>query len=285
MPRKLTRLKIEEVSAVDQAANKHAQIVLRKRDPGAVFRKIFGVPAPGDELRASLTKAAASLPKPKDLADEEADDVHEGDDGEVDDDETVAEKKHLVEVLVPLLVEGSNGGFTRQSALHHLLFHPRGAELVRRLQKQKLQKQKETQAMTYDRSAELTSIIKQFGPVALAKHLVENGPSGLSEIEFTSMTDTWARANNTTFVKLFTAQNSDGLALRRAVQVLKGFGTARPPREAVAGGSAYDALVAKAEALRKQDSSLSSEQAFAKVFVDPANRDLARAERAANRPA
>jgi hypothetical protein len=112
MPRKLTRLKIAEVSTVDKGAGEGTQIVLRKRDPGAVFRKIFGVPTPGDELRASLHKAA-SLPKPKDPEVDEADtDVHQVDgDGEFDDDEVAANKqsRHHVEVIANLLVRGSNG--------------------------------------------------------------------------------------------------------------------------------------------------------------------------------
>jgi hypothetical protein len=280
MPRRLTRLKIDEVSAVDKGAGEGTQIKFWKRDDvERAYRKIFGVPAPGDVLRASLAKAAAKSP-PKLLDEEADDDVHdEGDgDGEFEDDE-VAASKHLVSTVADLLVEGGSMP-DRPSALRHLMHSPRGAELVRRLSK----KQKETQAMTYDRSAELTSIIKQYGPVALAKHLVANGPSGLSEIEFTSMTDTWARANNTTFVKLFTAQNSDGLALRRAVQVLKGFGTAGPVHEAVAGGTAFDELNAKAAEYRKAHPEMTQEQAFAKVFSSPENRALAARERSENRP-
>ena len=213
---------------------------------------------------------------------EEADDEHghAGDDGEEaeDDEPTAASKQHLVSTIADLLVEGGAAPH-RKAALHHLLFHPRGAELVRRLSK----KQKETQAMTYNRSEELTSIIKQYGPVALAKYLVENGPSGLSEHEFTAMVETWAKANGITFVKLYTAMDDTGLAIRRATQVLKGFSTAGPVREAVASGSAYDQLMVKANELQKREPHLSREQSFAKAYQQ--NPELARTERQANRPA
>lgn len=48
--------------------------------------------------------------------------------------------------------------------------------------------------------------------------------------------------------------------------------------------SAYNELVAKAEELRKKDPNLTKEQAFSKVYSDPANADLAKRERAENRP-
>lgn len=50
------------------------------------------------------------------------------------------------------------------------------------------------------------------------------------------------------------------------------------------GNSAYDELVAMADELRKKDPSLTKEQAFAKVYSDPANADLAKRERSENRP-
>ncbi|WP_407146257.1 hypothetical protein [Bradyrhizobium sp. ORS 86] len=51
-----------------------------------------------------------------------------------------------------------------------------------------------------------------------------------------------------------------------------------------AGNDAYAQLVAKAEELRKKDPNLTKEQAFAKVYQDPANADLAKRERGENRP-
>jgi hypothetical protein len=45
------------------------------------------------------------------------------------------------------------------------------------------------------------------------------------------------------------------------------------------GATAYDELVAKARELRKTDKTISEAQAFAKVFTDPENSDLAKRER------
>lgn len=119
----------------------------------------------------------------------------------------------------------------------------------------------------------------------LAKNIAEGGPTGgISEHEFVAAIDAYAKAHGTTFVKMYTAQDSDGLAIRRATQILKGFGTAGPMREAVAGGTAYDALMAKADDLRKREPTVIREQSFAKVFSDPANRALAARERSENRP-
>jgi hypothetical protein len=47
-------------------------------------------------------------------------------------------------------------------------------------------------------------------------------------------------------------------------------------------GDAYEELEARAEKLRKHDPSLSHAQAFAKIYQDPANRELVRAERRHN---
>jgi hypothetical protein len=48
--------------------------------------------------------------------------------------------------------------------------------------------------------------------------------------------------------------------------------------------TAYDELVGKADELRKTETSLTKEQAFAKVYADPANAELVRRERGENRP-
>lgn len=62
--------------------------------------------------------------------------------------------------------------------------------------------------------------------------------------------------------------------------VLKELGSTRSDT-----GDEMDALKAKAAELRKSDPKLTEEQAFAKVYADPANRKIAAAERRKNRPA
>jgi hypothetical protein len=283
MPKVLTKLKIDEVSAVDRGAGEGTRIVLAKRDPGAVFRRIFGV----ETLRDVLNKAEAnsSLPRLRDLKDpDEADDGgHKGDDGEEADDDEVTATKHLLSTVADLMVQAGSAR-DRQSALFRLMHTARGAELMRRLSKQR----KEQTTMTYNRSEELMSIAKQYGPVAVAKHIIDNGAS-ISEHEFTAMVDAYAKSKGTTFVKLYTANDDDGLAIRRATQILKGF----PVATQVGGAAARDVddpkdalrqLEELAEKLRAQFPELSKAQAFSKVYTDPKNAALVRAEREANRP-
>jgi hypothetical protein len=234
--RVLRNLKISEVSTVDKAANQHARVAFWKRDDdlGRKFRKIFGCPS----LRDMLDKAERnpSLPRLRDLDPPRDPDVdvidpdEEADDEEGDADETEDTSKHFVSVLADLLVEGGGALFPdRPSALHYLMRTAHGSALVRRLHHQKkLNKQKE-RTMTTTRAEELSAIAKKYGPVAVAKHIIENGAS-ISEHEFTAMVDAYAKANGTTFVKLYTALDDDGLAIRKATQVLKSmpFPTAAP---------------------------------------------------------
>jgi hypothetical protein len=222
-----------------------------------------------------------------DLEDDEEEDDDEARHREEDDDAAVeAASKHFVDVLADLLVTANEGKITKPEALRHLMHTARGAALVRRLHHQKRLQEKE-QTMTTTRAQDLQRLAKDFGPVKLAKHLIENGPFGLSEHEFTAMVESYAKANGTTFVKLFEAPDSDGLAIRKATQLLKRHPVAEAAPRAAAGtvfGSAYDELVAKAEALRKREPSLTREQAFCRVFEAPENVAIVKRERAESRP-
>jgi hypothetical protein len=286
---------VDEISTVDKGAGVGTQIKFWKRDDVERFyRKIFGVPpTPGDALRDSLKKAAVN-PRLQDLEDEEADDGDRaGDDGEEaddDTDETVAEKKHLVEVLAPLLIEGSNGAFTRQSALHYLMRTAHGAALVRRLQHQKRLMQKERQMPD-----SLSKIIADHGLINVAKSIAGGSTGGATEHTLSAAIMEHARklypaaSPAQAFAKFYSADTDESLACRKAIQKLKGHPVAESRTAAggtVSGGDAMSALTAKAEALRKAspELKLTAAQAFAKVYQDPANVELARAERQASRP-
>jgi hypothetical protein len=80
--------------------------------------------------------------------------------------------------------------------LFWLLHHKDGLMLIQRTLGKRFKKGTET--MT--REQDLQQLAKDFGPIKLAKHLIENGPSGLSEHDFVAAVDAWAKANNTTFV-------------------------------------------------------------------------------------
>lgn len=70
-------------------------------------------------------------------------------------------------------------------------------------------------------------------------------------------------------------------AQAKAAGIFKELGDNRPG----AGTTALDELNAKSGELRKKDAALTQEQAFAKVYQDPANAELVKRERAENRPA
>ena len=220
-----------------------------------------------DDLSEEDDEAAA--------ADEEARLREEDDDAGVE----ATDKRHFVDVLSGLLIDAGTFA-TKPEALHYLLHHRDGAALVRRLHKQRKRLQKEAPPM----KDTLSAIAKQYGVVAVCKHITDRGSSNISEHDLVKVVaDTVTRLPGETreqaFVRAFSADDEEGLAMRKAVQVLK-----RHPRaEGTVSGSAYDAIVAKATELRKREPSLTREQSFAKAYQE--NPDLAREERRQNRPA
>ena len=284
MPRRLSKLRIDEVSAVDRGAGEGTRIVLHKRDDsGRIFRKIFGVETPADALRDTLNKAAAKERLQDLVEDDEADDESvEGDapaDGSGND-------RHHVDRLADLVLQASDGSLTKPEVLNWLLRTPRGNQLVSRMRGTA-----KREVTPMNREQELASIAKQDGGIqAICEHVIKRaGSSNITQDELVKLfSETVPRRSGESaaqaFSRAYSANDNEGLLMRKAVQAVKGFSTALPPREAVAGGSAYDQLNAKASEYRKAHPELTQEQAFAKAFSAPENRALAAAERAANRP-
>jgi hypothetical protein len=296
MPRKLTKLKISEVSAVDKGAGEGTEIKFWKRDPGATFRKIFGVPPTLSDLIAEgkAKGVIRGFAKQDDELEEAAEEVaEETAEGEGDDDAgsngggVGPNTRHAADKLADLLVEASGGGgVTRADALYFLLHTARGQALLR-LHRKRLQK--ETPAMPHT----LNSILKDYGVVAVCKSIADGGSAGgMTEHALTEAITEHAKrlypglSPAVAFSKVFGADTPEAATFRRAIDAVKSF--PRPERgAAIAGaapGQAYAALVAKGEALRAADPSLTREMGFAKAFSAPENRELAAAERAANRP-
>ncbi|MDE2472289.1 MAG: hypothetical protein KGL35_27040 [Bradyrhizobium sp.] len=71
-------------------------------------------------------------------------------------------------------------------------------------------------------------------------------------------------------------------AQAREAGIFKEFGATG---DGTASNSAHDQILAKAAELRKQNPALTEAQAYAKAYQDPANREIAKRERASNRPA
>jgi hypothetical protein len=162
---------------------------------------------------------------------------------------------------------------------------------------QRFGKDDNTKENTMSRMDELRSLVgKSAGGVVTLSKVVLDAPdyaSRISEAEFTELCTEQAKrefpslARDVAFAKFFSAP--ENVAVRKAhalvVKASHSFTSAEPSVDTKHGtGSAFDLLQAKANELRKRSPELTKEQAFSAVFADPANRELAVAEREENRP-
>ena len=177
--------------------------------------------------------------------------------------------------------------FTREQALHFLMFSPHGRRIAEHLSG--ISKKGPT---TMNRADELRDIAKQYGVVAIAKHIIDDGSAhGITEAEFTKLIDDAAQKTRlpgerpgSAFSRYFSAPEQ--VELRRAHALTKNSPAPMPvepvqPTAATVSDAdsakAYAKLQDLAAAARAAAPQLSEAQAFAKVFTDPANASLANA--------
>jgi len=326
-PRILTNLRIDEVSAVDKGAGDGTRVALFKRhEPpsdarAALMRKfteIFSKGAAADEL---AIEPEFDKPPPPDLgaaaAMTDADMANVADAVGARAGTDTGPTAHI-EALEALICEAN--AVDRASALHFLLYTAHGASLIARTVK----KRKEASSMPHDRTTELIKIAKAHGLESFCKGIADKVSiaSRISEHEFTQVVDKLAREADTTFVKMFEAQDDLGIALRTAHRAIQstpaaqtsynpaglavltkaapqatldprfvGDGDVSPSPDAAASrsadgshGEAYAQLMQLVARQRAAHPELSEAQAFAQVYCDPNNHALAEAERRANRP-
>jgi hypothetical protein len=223
-------------------------------------------------------------------------------------DDQVPVSDHHASKVADLLVEA--GSFPhRAAALQHLLHKPSGQALLARMNK------KDNEPM--DRQTKLHEIAKQYGVLKIAKDVVDHADAfGITEPELVEMIGEYDRQPGESTAKCFSRhferQDDVGLTLRKAVQVAKawpapmslepmvatgasGFPSTRmrsgssPGRgddsgdvDSVGVSDAYAQLTKLAEQQRRAGETAS--QAFERIYLDPANKHLAEAERSANRP-
>jgi hypothetical protein len=145
----------------------------------------------------------------------------------------------------------------------------------------------------------VAKIVKDAGFIAVAKAMTDEGRAyGINEHEFTEFATEHAqklypdKTPAAAFATVFTDGGADGLTLRRAHAVVKAshavqmFGPTFPAAAKAdrSEGKAYNELMAKAEELRKARPELSKAQAFAAVYSDRSNIELAKRERAESAP-
>jgi hypothetical protein len=151
----------------------------------------------------------------------------------------------------------------------------------------------------------MTRKLKSLDAIAICKQMVsEEHAFAMSEHELVNLIDGYAKAHGTSFVKMFEANNDTGLAIRKAVDIAKhaGFGVSSPYLKAATlepkqvgsrdarnvddPKSALDQINDLIAEQRRQhpELELTDAQWFARVYSDPANRDIAKRERMENRP-
>jgi hypothetical protein len=280
MPKLLTRLKIDEVSAVDAGAGKGVRIMLMKRAsrPDAT---------PADTLRA--------FPNPRSFnavyARMEAEAMAKVDDG--DDDSGDRENgdhnggggiaDHSIAQLARLLVASGKFGDHAQ-ALDHLLNTPHGAALHRT---------RAHKAKDHPMQDSLTAIMKDAGIAATCAIIIAKGSTTISEHELVEAATKVAAERHPdmspaqAFERVYSDQSEEGLALRKAVSIAKAMPFVADLTPLVVGG-----LDATHEAINATEQSEAYEQLkrigkdrwptaseavqFTNAISDPANAELAR---------
>jgi hypothetical protein len=220
MPRILTKLRIDEVSAVDRGAGDGVKIVLMKRDDQPRSKphverherrlrkfedvqRAFPNPRSFNAVLARMEAEALA----KSLADEDDGNVNIG-----------ASDHHASSKVADLLVE--SGRFPhRAAALDHLLNSPHGNALLARLHK--AAEQTDTRKGETMRTDNLESILKDCGPVRLCKGIVDRGRAPCSETELVAGLTKYAASPgvppDVAFAKLYEAEES----VRRACSIAK----------------------------------------------------------------
>jgi hypothetical protein len=183
---------------------------------------------------------------------------------------------HHASRVADLMVEHTDGKLSRQQALYWLLHTNRGQALLARMSKQT------ERPMPTD----LRQAIAKHGVVAFCKAaVIADTTAGITEHELTAAITKYALLNKRdgetpaqAFARVFTAPDDEGEMLRRAVALAKGAAMIAP------NSSALAELNKLAKALRQRQPGLTEAAAFAKVYSDPSNFELAKRERLENRP-
>jgi hypothetical protein len=288
----LTRLKISEVSAVDRAAGENCKILLRKRDQDVVAKAV-----------AALETSVASI-------------INCDDDAEIKSKALAESFCQFEEYMQKNVVGGKalshrshfekifgvgKAGVTKAhehrgprelaaSLVHHL-----HEALDRRRERQGFHKSKEEPMQDT-----ILSIMKSTGIAPACAAIVKNGATSLSQDELVAAVskvahERWPELTEAqAFSKIYSDSGEEGRVLRQAIDVAKAWPSPMSLTPTVVGGadallevsddapSAYEKLLEMAERQRRAGETAS--RAFERVYLDPANRHLAEAERAQNRP-
>ena len=360
MAKLLTRLRIDEISSVDKGANQGAKIILMKRDDAADRRGARDRRGPQIDTRlANIFEAYLGDGRPlirkrtkdesgdawaqyrrehaRELERRRSDMVGRG--GELG--ETLKQVRDLAGAQA-LLLAHSSASRELNALLSGVPFVERAAALLRLARtlrgeaggndaggdqtNKRGTTMRTTRTMTISKAEALQAIIKQHGAAKLCKMIVDDGDAhGITERELSQaiMHSVEPRGNESpemAFARLYTADNADGLAMRKAVQIAKitvyigddvatmsidraGLPVRYSPRLIADGrdaldmgtvedseesgeddqSDAMDVLEEATEKMHAAHPELTREQCFAKVYTSQQYRHVAERERSAGR--
>jgi hypothetical protein len=209
MVRKLTKLRIDEISSVDRGANEGAKIVLMKRDssddnPPYLFNDIIKAKEPRSNTDEQRTN---TIP---------------------DDDKVSSKLTAMVDAMIVAVPS-----LDRQTATHFLLHSARGRRLAEHFNniskgEQPMNRQQEMQQMH--------KFIKEGGMPAVAKRVIEKGSTSLTEVEYTECIQEEATRKGISFEKAF----ADPMT-QQAYQIVREAGYVKSLVANVPGS--YDAII------------------------------------------
>jgi hypothetical protein len=211
--------------------------------------------------------------------------------------EDLGTRDHHVSRLADLLCEASDGEVDRAQALNWLLHHRDGRALVAQLHKREMKG-----APPMNRADQLEGLVRKCGSfVGLCKSIAAGRHRDITERELSLLAKGYAMkrfpelTGDAAFAKAYGDARSSGeaRAFWDACETLKqaGFMPTRlddddeeddDEENGEENSDALDEITEKAKALRRRDPTLTAEQAFAKAYSDPANRELAKRERRQN---
>jgi hypothetical protein len=260
MMRKLTQLRIDEVSAVIKGANEGAKVMIRKHDqisdPPYLFNDIMKLRNDDDEQRTN------TIP---------------------DDDKVSAKLRSMVAALIM-----SNPTFSKEEATHYLLHTAHGRRLAEHFNN--ISKHEDEIPMNRsEEMQEMCKFVKSGGMSTVAKRIIETGSTSLTEPEYTELVLEDAALRKVSFEKAFA-----GPTTQQAYKIVREVGHLKS-LVAIAPGS-YDAIIKGMATLKPTSTSVGNtlvpddsaeavrllaemaerqHRTFEQIFSDPANAKLA----------
>jgi hypothetical protein len=310
--KKLTQLRINEISSVKRGAGEDCKVVICKRydpdddpptsDLGRQLRKTFAnvfrkkseydeeMSSPGFSRDPARTDTAESN-YDAGAGERRSEDEYQDRKGKEQEADIIATRPILEPKLQSMVdaIRVHSPNSSEEEIVHFLLHTSRGRDVARHLSE--ITKQKE-QPMS--RIEKLKDIAKRHGVENIAKGMLTEGDAhGISEAEFTTLMTDEATRKGMSFEKYFTAP--ENIDIRRAWSITKSTPVDKAlvevqPMSVGVGSSdnntdwqdAYAQLQEMAEKLRASAPYMSVSQAFARVFEDQKNAELA--ARAHKRP-